>query len=103
MEVLVPEWAQLFLQKNAGYGEMHRDLGEAAQYVDIHRKVMKLRRALWEGKDIGPESTEEVIKDLIGHLFLTLELIRNTEMTADENHNAEQQTSPSNQDTSGAR
>lgn len=74
-EQLVPEFLELFLEKNAGYGNMHGDLGLRAQYVDIHRKVGKLRRAWWDGKAIGPEQPREVVLDLIGHLFLALELM----------------------------
>src|SRR4051794_8333780 len=59
VERLIPEWVALFLEKNAGYGNMHGDLGLRAQYVDIHRKTGKLRRAWWDGKDIGPETPRE--------------------------------------------
>lgn len=72
---LVPEWEKLFLRKNAGYGDMHQELGVKAQYVDIHRKVGKLRRGLWEGEDIGDEKPREVLLDLIGHCFLTIEIL----------------------------
>jgi hypothetical protein len=72
---LLPEWIEHFLRKNAGYGNMHHDLGVRAQYVDINRKVGKLRRKWWDGKEIGPETDREVCLDLIGHLFLALELL----------------------------
>lgn len=72
---LVPEWRHHFLRKNAGYGNMHQDLGVKAQYVDMHRKVRKLKRALWDLQDIGDESPREVLLDLIGHCFLTIALI----------------------------
>ena len=74
-EKIFPDWKAKFLEKNAGYGEGHQRLGIKAQYVDIDRKVWKLRRALWEGEPIGPENPEEVIMDLIGHCFLTLDLL----------------------------
>lgn len=74
-EQLMPEFLALFLEKNRGYGNMHGDLGLRAQYVDIHRKVGKLRRAWWDAKPIGPETAREVCLDLIGHLFLALELL----------------------------
>lgn len=76
-ESLYPEWRDLFLEKNAGYGEMHRDegLGLKAQYLDMHRKVGKLRRAWWDGLPIGKETDREVLMDLIGHCFLALSLI----------------------------
>lgn len=75
IDELVPEWAKLFIRKNAGYGNMHQDLGVKAQYVDMHRKVRKLKRALWDLQDIGDETPREVLMDLIGHCFLTLALI----------------------------
>lgn len=74
-ERLVPEFLKLFLEKNSGYGNMHDELGLKAQFVDINRKNGKLRRAIWDGKPIGPEPVREVILDMIGHLFLTLELM----------------------------
>lgn len=75
IEDLVPEWAHMFVRKNLGYGEMHQDLGVKAQYVDMHRKVRKLKRALWDLQDIGDETPREVLMDLIGHCFLTIALI----------------------------
>lgn len=75
IDELVPEWGHMFVRKNAGYGEMHQDLGVKAQYVDMHRKVRKLKRALWDLQDIGDESPREVLMDLIGHCFLTIALI----------------------------
>lgn len=75
IEDLVPEWQEFFLQKNAGYGDMSKDLGVRAQYVDIHRKVGKLRRCMWNGEEIGPESLREVLLDLIGHCFLTIDIL----------------------------
>lgn len=75
-EELLPRWVSQFLEKNAGYGDMADELGPAAQFVDIHRKVGKLKRALWDQKDIGHEDAEEVAQDLIGHCFLLLRQLR---------------------------
>lgn len=76
---LVPEWALLFARKNADYGS-HDDsagvLGIPGQYADIWRKMSKLKRAMWDGEELEFEKTEEVISDLIGHLFLTLHMMR---------------------------
>lgn len=63
-------WADLFAYKNAGYGDMADDLGSRAQYVDLNRKCMKLKRALWDGEPLTGESVDEVVNDMIGHLFL---------------------------------
>lgn len=76
IEELVPQWAAHFLAGNKGYGDQADKLGPAAQFVDIHRKVGKLQRAVWEDKDIGKESVEEVTLDLIGHCFLLLRTLR---------------------------
>lgn len=75
MESILPRWRIRFLEKNAGYGDMSQELGPRAQFVDINRKVGKLRRALWEGQDIGEEDVKEVTMDVIGHCFLLLDLL----------------------------
>ncbi len=72
MEELLPEWQATFLERNKGYGDMADELGPAAQFVDIHRKVGKLKRALWDEQDIGAEDVREVTLDLIGHCFLLI-------------------------------
>lgn len=77
---LVQEWIDFFLEKNAGYGDMSRDLGARAQFVDINRKVGKLRRALWDNQSIGDEDVREVTLDLIGHCFLLIDLLDNPEV-----------------------
>jgi hypothetical protein len=73
---LLPNWATLFARKNADYGAGSSfELGIRGQYSDIHRKVLKLRRFMWEGETPEFEGVEEVIHDLISHLFLTLFMI----------------------------
>lgn len=76
---IVPEVLQRFAEKNAEYGNnANRDLGIKAQFVDIHRKMIKLRRALWddEPQALKSEPVEEVIGDLVAHLLLTLDMLR---------------------------
>lgn len=69
---LLPEWLELFARKNADYGAGSAfGLGLQGQYSDIHRKMIKLKRAMWDGHDMAFEGLEEIISDLIGHLFLT--------------------------------
>jgi len=71
----MPEWLRLFAKKNADYGSGSAfELGERGQYSDIHRKMIKLKRAMWDGEELDFESTDEIISDLIGHLFLTLHM-----------------------------
>ena len=72
---IMPEWLALFQRKNRDYGSGSAyDLGVRGQYSDIHRKMIKLKRAMWDGHDLDFEDTDEIIKDLISHLFLTLHM-----------------------------
>lgn len=72
---IMPEWLALFQQKNRDYGSGSAyELGVRGQYSDIHRKMIKLKRAMWDGHDLDFEDTDEIIKDLISHLFLTLHM-----------------------------
>ncbi|QNR51998.1 hypothetical protein phiRKBJ001_56 [Streptomyces phage phiRKBJ001] len=72
---IMPEWLTLFARKNADYGSGSAyELGVQGQYSDIHRKMIKLKRAMWDGEQLDFEDTEEIIKDLISHLFLTLHM-----------------------------
>jgi hypothetical protein len=76
------EFIQLFDQKNREYGSENAFvLGSAGQFADIWRKIGKLKTALWDKKpeQLTSEGTEEIIQDLIGHLFLTLQCLRRDE------------------------
>lgn len=76
MQDLLPEWQQHFEAKNNEYGgESANVLGARGQYADMHRKFPKLKRALWDGASLQFESVEEVLMDLIGHCFLTLDML----------------------------
>jgi hypothetical protein len=77
MHVHLPAWARVFEAKNAEYGDNAQELGVPGQFADIWRKISKLRTAMWEGhpERLTSESTEQVIMDLIGHLFLTLDML----------------------------
>lgn len=72
---IMPEWLALFQRKNRDYGSGSAyELGVRGQYSDIHRKMIKLKRAMWDGEELDFEDTDEIIKDLISHLFLTLHM-----------------------------
>lgn len=72
---IMPEWLALFARKNRDYGSGSAyELGVRGQYSDIHRKMIKLKRAMWDGEQLDFEDTDEIIKDLISHLFLTLHM-----------------------------
>lgn len=75
-ESILPDVLRFFFKKNADYGDNHRTgLGPAAEYVGIHRKVEKLKTALWEGQEMEGEGTKEMLYDLIGQCLIVLDLI----------------------------
>jgi hypothetical protein len=75
IDELVREWAAQFVEKSNDYGDTADDLGAAGQYSDMSRKMGKLKRALWEGKELSGEQPREILLDLIGHCFLTIHYI----------------------------
>lgn len=75
MDDLIPEWQVLFSSKHGDYGDGATYLGTAGQFADIYRKVTKLKRSLWDGEALNGEQPREVLLDLIGHCFLTIDMI----------------------------
>jgi hypothetical protein len=74
LEVL-PKVLELYLKKSGDYGGASGGLGPKAPFVDIWRKVLKLKRALWEDEELQFEQTDEILSDLIGTcLNILLEL-----------------------------
>lgn len=73
---LMPEWLHLFARKNRDYGDNAQELGLRGQFADIWRKIAKLKKSMWDGEELIFEGTEEVLMDLIGHLFLSLNMLR---------------------------
>jgi hypothetical protein len=79
----LPQWAELFEAKNAGYQSSANDhfgpgkLGARGQYVELFRKMGKLHRALWDGEPLHGEAVDEVLMDLIGHCFLAIDALSN--------------------------
>jgi hypothetical protein len=76
---LVPLWANQFAEGNRKYADVDQSLGSKGVFPDINRKVGILKSRIWEGKEVVGEPTEEVIFDLIGHLFLLAFLERTGE------------------------
>ena len=73
---LIPAFVQRFVQKNLHYGPNNANvLGPAGQFADIWRKIGPLKRALWDGEDLTQESADEICRDLIGHAFLTIDML----------------------------
>jgi hypothetical protein len=70
---------ELFVKKNNIYGEVKGDdLGSKGQFADMHRKWKRIRAFLWDGEPwpADGESFEEVVFDMIGHMLLTIDFVR---------------------------
>lgn len=63
---ILPRVVELYLAKAKDYGGTSGGLGPRAPFVDIWRKVIKLKRSLWEGEELQFEQPEELLFDLIG-------------------------------------
>jgi hypothetical protein len=82
VEEILPTTLKRFETKAAEYGdEAPNVLGIRGQYSDMHRKMAKLRRAMWEGELLTSEPLEEVLDDLIAHCLLTLDMIHQQSRT----------------------
>lgn len=74
---ILPDVLEAFLKKNRDYGDSTYGanamrLGPKAQFVDIWRKVKKLKRAIWDGEQLHGEQPEEILQDFLGHVLLAL-------------------------------
>ncbi|AWY04510.1 hypothetical protein SEA_GILDA_54 [Microbacterium phage Gilda] len=76
----LPDMLDLFIKKNAEYGSGEQSsgtyLGARGQFADIWRKIGKLKIGLWDGNEaqLTTESVDEILRDMIGHCFLALQL-----------------------------
>jgi len=63
-----------FLEKNAKYAAVEDgyDLGAKGIIPDLNRKLGILKARLWDDAEEVGESTDEVARDMIGHLLLFL-------------------------------
>jgi hypothetical protein len=66
-----------FKGKAEDYSLTFKDLGVMGQYSDMHRKMKKLKRVLWDHKTLKGEQEEEILEDLIGNCLITLWLLEN--------------------------
>lgn len=73
---ILPELLDKFLVASRDYGEAFRELGERGQYSDMHRKMAKLKRAIWEGEPLERETPEQIVGDLFGHVLILSYLLR---------------------------
>jgi hypothetical protein len=75
---LIEEFAKKMAADAEEYGRFaHRDLGTRGQFSDLHRKMIKLRRAMWDGVDTSAwrEQPREILLDLMGHCALAIAMM----------------------------
>lgn len=72
---ILPRVASKFQKKASDYGDVFFELGLPGQYSDMHRKMYKLRKAMWEEEELKGEQPEEILQDLIGNCLISLYLI----------------------------
>lgn len=72
---VLPDVMAHFLQRNGEYGEEAHVLGTKGQFADINRKVIKLKRYLWDDVPVPPgaEDIETIATELIGHLLILID------------------------------
>tara|TARA_Y100000310_G_scaffold341182_1_gene439518 strand:+ start:9591 stop:9881 length:291 start_codon:yes stop_codon:yes gene_type:complete len=75
-ELITPEVIALFIEKQKDYTATFLLTGQKGVFSDINRKFWKLYRGVYQGKELTMEKSEEVCKDMIGHLFLMIYCLR---------------------------
>ena len=78
---ILPKALELYLKKTKDYGGLSGGLGPKAPFVDMWRKIIKLKRTMWDGIPLKFEQTDEIIMDLIGTCLNIL-----AEMKAEGDH-----------------
>jgi hypothetical protein len=78
---ILPKLIENFLRKNADYassGDFNTSelLGSKGQFAELWRKIGKLKGAMWDGKKLVHEQTDEILEDLGGHVLLALLFIK---------------------------
>lgn len=69
---IFPDAINHWLGKTEDYEESSDDLGSAGQYAELHRKMGKLKKALWYGKPLVGEQPPEILEDLMAHCALAI-------------------------------
>ena len=77
MEDILPKAMNKFWEKSRDYGDVFKELGIAGQYSDMHRKMFKLRKAMWHGEQLKGEQPDEILEDLLGNILISIYLVRN--------------------------
>lgn len=73
---VLPEALELYMSKSRDYGGNVMDrfgLGPKACIPDIARKFGKLVDAIWLDKPMQFEQPDEILMDLLGHIFIILD------------------------------
>ena len=74
INTILPRLVERFENKAADYGEVFRELGLGGQYSDMHRKMHKLKKAMWDREMLKGEQPEEILSDLFGNILISLYL-----------------------------
>lgn len=79
---ILPKVLELYLNKSKDYnGNVMAmlKLGPKASFVDLWRKVGKLKTALWDEQPMVGEQPDEILADLVGHVLIILDEIQQAE------------------------
>lgn len=75
VKLILPVLVERLRSKSADYGDVFKELGVKGQYSDMHRKMRKLKKSLWDDEELVGEQAEEVLSDLFGNILITLWLL----------------------------
>jgi hypothetical protein len=75
MMEIMPDTMVRFLRKNEDYKSNSDQFGPKAQIIDVARKFGKIKAVVWDGETLDSEPLEEVIDDMVAHLFLLKEAL----------------------------
>lgn len=70
MDNIMPALVHRMVEKEKDYGDAYRHLGSRGQFSDINRKYWKLKRAVWDEKELVGEDVDEILDDIIAHCLL---------------------------------
>lgn len=72
------DFLRLFEARSREYGDHAFVLGARGQFADMSRKMGKLKKGIWDGDhdSLTSEDAYEIVSDLLGHCFLTLQCLR---------------------------
>jgi len=76
MEEILTASAEHWRSRRSDYGDAFWELGARGQFSEIWRKIKKLQRAVWEGKELNGESPEQIAIEIIPHCLMMVYLIR---------------------------